>query len=67
MATASFGAIDMTFFERHGTRDAGRAEEASMLFGVSADPSHFARSERAFLLDLELRAGMLDEWSAAIA
>jgi pyrroloquinoline quinone (PQQ) biosynthesis protein C len=66
MATSAFGGIDMAFFDRHGVRDVGHCDDAAMLFGVSADASHFESSERAFLLDLELRAEMLDDWMAAI-
>jgi pyrroloquinoline quinone (PQQ) biosynthesis protein C len=62
MARTAFGEIDMAFFERHGGRDAGHCKDASMLFAVSADASHFAAAERAFILDLDHRAGMLDEW-----
>jgi pyrroloquinoline quinone (PQQ) biosynthesis protein C len=67
MATAAFGEIDMAFFDRHGGRDVGHCEDASMLFAVSADPSHFAAAERAFMLDLDHRAEMLDEWMSVIA
>jgi pyrroloquinoline quinone (PQQ) biosynthesis protein C len=67
MATKAFGTIDMAFFERHGGRDVGHCEDASMLFAVSADASHFAPAERAFMLDLDYRAEMLDEWTSTIA
>jgi pyrroloquinoline quinone (PQQ) biosynthesis protein C len=67
MATKAFGAIDMAFFERHGGRDVGHCEDASMLFAVTADPSHFAAAESAFVLDLDYRAAMLDDWTATIA
>jgi pyrroloquinoline quinone (PQQ) biosynthesis protein C len=66
MATSAFGAVDMAFFDRHGGRDVGHCDDAAMLFGISAEALHFEPSERAFLLDLELRAGMLDEWMAAV-
>jgi pyrroloquinoline quinone (PQQ) biosynthesis protein C len=67
MARTAFDEIDMSFFERHGGRDVGHCEDASMLFAVSADASHFAMAERAFMLDLDHRAEMLDEWMSAIA
>jgi pyrroloquinoline quinone (PQQ) biosynthesis protein C len=67
MAQAAFGEIDMAFFERHGGRDVGHCEDASMLFAVSADACHFAMAERAFMLDLDYRTDMLDEWMSAIA
>jgi pyrroloquinoline quinone (PQQ) biosynthesis protein C len=62
MARMAFGEIDMAFFDRHGGRDVGHCEDASMLFAVSADACHFAAAERAFMRDLEYRADMLDEW-----
>jgi pyrroloquinoline quinone (PQQ) biosynthesis protein C len=67
MARAAFREIDMAFFERHGARDVGHSDDASMLFAVSADASHFALAERAFMLDLDYRAEMLDEWMSAVA
>ncbi len=67
MARTAFGEIDMAFFERHGGRDVGHCDDASMLFSVSADASHFAAAERAFILDFDNRADMLDEWMSAIA
>jgi pyrroloquinoline quinone (PQQ) biosynthesis protein C len=67
MAQTAFGEVDMAFFERHGGRDVGHCEDASMLFAVSADASHFAMTESAFMLDLDHRADMLDEWMSAIA
>jgi pyrroloquinoline quinone (PQQ) biosynthesis protein C len=66
MATAAFGEIDMAFFDRHGGRDVGHCDDAAMLFAVSADASHFAAAERGFMLDLDYRADMLDEWVPAI-
>ena len=67
MARRAFGEVDMAFFDRHGGRDVGHCEDASMLFAISADASHFAVAERAFMLDLEYRAEMLDEWMSTIA
>jgi pyrroloquinoline quinone (PQQ) biosynthesis protein C len=66
MAAKAFGEIDMAFFERHGGRDVGHCEDASMLFAFSADASHFAMAERAFMLDLDYRTDMLDEWMSAM-
>ncbi len=66
MARSVFGQIDMAFFERHGGRDVGHCEDASMLFAISADASHFAETERVFMLDLDYRTEMLDEWMSAI-
>jgi pyrroloquinoline quinone (PQQ) biosynthesis protein C len=66
MAKSAFAEIDMAFFERHGGRDVGHCEDASMLFALTANESHFAATERAFTLDLDYRADMLDEFMAAI-
>ncbi len=66
MARTAFGEIDMAFFERRGGRDVGHCEDASMLFAVTAAASHFAAAERAFMLDLDYRADMLDEWMSAM-
>jgi pyrroloquinoline quinone (PQQ) biosynthesis protein C len=66
MATSAFSEIDMAFFDRHGGRDVGHCDDATMLFAITANASHFAATERAFTLDLDYRAEMLDEWMAAI-
>jgi pyrroloquinoline quinone (PQQ) biosynthesis protein C len=66
VARGAFGAIDMAFFERHGGRDVGHCEDASMLFAITADASHFPAAERAFMLDLDYRAEMLDDWVSAM-
>src|SRR4051812_4775363 len=67
IARCAFPGTDLTFFERHGLRDAGHAGDASMLFAVSGDRRHFATVETAVKLDLDHRSELLDEWMTAIA
>jgi hypothetical protein len=57
----------MAFFDRHGPRDAGHSDDASMLFAVSGDRSHFATVEAEVWLDLDFRAELFDEWMAAFS
>jgi pyrroloquinoline-quinone synthase len=65
MAKNAFGGADMTFFDRHGPRDEGHSDDASMLFALSADSSHYAAVETAVRVDLEFRSELFDEWMLA--
>jgi pyrroloquinoline quinone (PQQ) biosynthesis protein C len=67
MARGAFREIDMTFFDRHGVRDEGHSDDASMLFAISADRSDFAIVEEEVRLDLEYRSELFDEWMAVIS
>ena len=66
MAQRAFVDIDMSFFERHGPRDAGHADDASMLFAVNGDNAHFAVVEAEVRLDLDYRCELFDEWMAVM-
>jgi pyrroloquinoline quinone (PQQ) biosynthesis protein C len=67
VARKAFREVDMTFFDRHGARDEGHSEDASMLFIVNADPSHFARVEADIQRDLDHRTELFDDWMGAVA
>ncbi len=67
MAHAAFPVADMTFFDRHGTRDEGHANDAAALFVLTADSSHFDAVEVAVQRDLDRRSELFDEWMASIA
>jgi len=64
-AQRAFPDLDMRFFEQHGQRDEGHANDAAMLFAIHARPSHWLRTEHEVTLDLDLRVGLLDAWMAA--
>ncbi len=66
MARNAFRDIDLSFFDRHGPRDEGHAGDASMLFAVSGDRSHFATVEADVKLDLDYRSDLFDEWMLAM-
>jgi len=66
MGQRAFADIDMSFFDRHGPRDAGHSDDASMLFAVNGDSSHFAVVEAEAKLDLDYRCELFDEWMAAM-
>jgi pyrroloquinoline quinone (PQQ) biosynthesis protein C len=65
-ARRAFHDVDMTFFDRHGPRDEGHADDASMLFAVSSDSSHYSTVEAEVKLDLDYRSELFDEWMAAL-
>lgn len=62
LARGAFPHVDMTFFDRHGPRDDGHSDDASILFALSADPSHFASIEDELALALDHRSDLFDEW-----
>ena len=62
MARGAFREANMEFFERHGPRDAGHSEDASMLFAVSCERADFAAVEAEVLLDLDYRSQLFDVW-----
>lgn len=66
IARRSFPQVDMTFFDRHGPRDEGHADDASMLFAVHARSADYAAVEAEVEIDLNLRADLFDEWTAAM-
>jgi hypothetical protein len=66
MAQGAFVDLDMSFFERHGPRDAGHSDDASMLFAVNGDSSLSATVEAEVELDLDYRCELFDEWIAAL-
>lgn len=66
IARRSFPHVDMTFFDRHGPRDEGHSDDASMLFAVNAHSSDYATVEAEVELDLDLRADLFDEWMSAM-
>lgn len=65
VARTAFPHVDMTFFDRHGPRDACHSDDASMLFAMTADSSHFAAVEREVDLALEYRSELFDDWMLA--
>jgi pyrroloquinoline quinone (PQQ) biosynthesis protein C len=67
MARRAFAGVDMDFFERHGPRDEGHSDDASMLFALSADSSQFAAVEAAVKRDLDYRSELFDDWMTALA
>jgi pyrroloquinoline quinone (PQQ) biosynthesis protein C len=67
IAQRAFREIDTTFFERHGVRDEGHSEDASILFVTSAEPSQFDVVEAEVALDLDYRSALLDEWMSVIS
>ncbi len=67
MARRTFRELDTTFFDRHGVRDEGHSDDASMIFAVSAETSQFAVVEADVWLDLEYRSQLFDDWMAAIS
>lgn len=66
VAKRAFPHVDMDFFDRHGPRDEGHSDDATMLFAVTADPSMYAAVEAGVKLDLDFRAELFDEWMAAL-
>jgi pyrroloquinoline quinone (PQQ) biosynthesis protein C len=66
MAQRTFVDIDTSFFDRHGPRDAGHSDDASMLFAVNGDSAHFAVVEAEVMLDLDHRCELFDEWMAVM-
>jgi pyrroloquinoline quinone (PQQ) biosynthesis protein C len=67
IARRRFSQVDMTFFERHGVRDEGHSDDASMLFVINADASQFPVVEGDVRLDLDYRCELLDEWMSVIS
>jgi pyrroloquinoline quinone (PQQ) biosynthesis protein C len=67
IARRRFSQVDMTFFERHGVRDEGHSDDASMLFVINADASQFPVVEDDVRLDLDYRCELLDEWMSVIS
>jgi pyrroloquinoline quinone (PQQ) biosynthesis protein C len=67
IAKDAYPDVDMTFFDRHGPRDDGHADDASTLFALSSDRSQFAAVEAEVMLDLDYRSELFDEWLSAIA
>jgi len=65
MAQSAFPDVDMTFFDRHGPRDEGHSDDASMLFGINADSAHFATVEAEVQRALDYRTELFDEWMLA--
>lgn len=66
MAQSAFPDVDMTFFDRHGPRDDGHADDAGMLFALSADSVELDIVSAEVESDLDFRAELFDEWMAAI-
>lgn len=66
IARQAYPEIDMTFFDRHGPRDEGHADDAAMLFAVSADSSDYATVAAEVERDLDFRAELFDEWMVAL-
>jgi pyrroloquinoline quinone (PQQ) biosynthesis protein C len=54
-------AVDMEFFDRHGVRDEGHAEDTTLLIALHADPGDRPTLEREARDALELRAQVWDE------
>ena len=67
MARSAFPHVDMTFFDRHGVRDEGHADDASTLFAISGDSAHFATIEEEVQRALDHRSELFDEWMRAVA
>ena len=67
MARSAFPYVDMTFFDRHGVRDEGHADDASTLFAISGDSAHFATIEEEVTRALDYRTELFDEWMRAVA
>jgi pyrroloquinoline quinone (PQQ) biosynthesis protein C len=67
IARRRFSHVDMAFFERHGVRDDGHSDDASILFVVNADASQFSVVEADVRLDLDYRCELLDEWMSVIS
>ena len=65
IARAAFPHVDMTFFDRHGPRDEGHADDAATLVATTADRSQFAAAEIAIVRDLDYRSELFDEWLLA--
>ena len=66
IAQRAFPEVDMTFFDRHGPRDDGHSDDASMLFAVTADNSDFETVDAEVEMDLDFRAELFDEWMLAL-
>lgn len=62
LAQSAFPRVEMTFFDRHGARDDGHSDDASTLFALSANRSHFATIEAELTRALDLRSELFDEW-----
>jgi len=62
LAQRAFPHVDMTFFDRHGPRDACHSDDASLLFAISADPSQFGIVEAEVATALEHRTALFDDW-----
>jgi len=54
-------AVDMEFFDRHGVRDEGHAEDTTLLIALHADQGDWPALERESRSALELRAEVWDE------
>jgi pyrroloquinoline quinone (PQQ) biosynthesis protein C len=66
LAQQAFPDIDMTFFDRHGPRDDEHADDAAMLFAVTASSVDFQAVDDEVKLDLDFRAELFDDWMLAI-
>lgn len=66
IAQRAFPEIDMAFFDRHGPRDDGHSDDASMLFAVGADSSDYETVDAEVEMDLDFRAELFDEWMLAL-
>jgi pyrroloquinoline quinone (PQQ) biosynthesis protein C len=63
-ARNAFGAVDMTFFDRHGPRDAGHSDDAALLFAVTAVSAQFSVVDAEVMLDLDYRRELFDVWQS---
>jgi pyrroloquinoline quinone (PQQ) biosynthesis protein C len=59
--------VDRTFFDRHGIRDEGHAEDAHLLTSLYAAPTDHAAIESEALEALDLRAAVWDEFQARLS
>ncbi|HSO36749.1 MAG TPA: iron-containing redox enzyme family protein [Labilithrix sp.] len=65
LARGAFPHVDMTFFDRHGPRDEGHSDDASLLFAISADSAHFTTVEIEVKRALDYRTDLFDDWMLA--
>jgi pyrroloquinoline quinone (PQQ) biosynthesis protein C len=66
LAQAAFPHVDMEFFDRHGPRDDGHSNDASMIFALTADLGLCATLRDDVRLDLDYRVELMDDWVAAL-
>ncbi|MBX3190091.1 MAG: iron-containing redox enzyme family protein [Labilithrix sp.] len=64
LAQSAFPHVDMTFFDRHGTRDEEHSDDAATLFALSAESAHFPIVEAEMRRALDHRSELLDDWMA---